>query len=209
MRPLIFAILMAFAPNVAAQSLPFRILPAEQFCGNMIRSFAGTDLTQGDPNARLVQAQLAAQRMVALLRSGTLAHVIPVTQLGLETHTQERELRRYLSLEDVMRGAMGALSPYTLAFDADELRYIPYSLPSTQILLIVRQAGALNPERARLVAATAQRLKISLSVIWYGPMTEDGVREATGLAALAGMTGGSFVDLNHPSYCSRGMPEPS
>lgn len=190
---------------VASEGLSFRILPTEQFCDNMIRTFAGTDLTQGAPQERVLQAQAAAQRMVALIRSGTLAHVIPVTQLGLETHTQERELRRFLSLEDVLRGAMGSRSPLTLAFDVDELRFIPYALPATQVLLVVRNATALNPERARLVAATAKRLNIPLSVVWYGPRTEDGVREATGLAALAGMTGGSFVDLNQRTYCSRAV----
>lgn len=184
-----------------AKQPPLRVLSSQQFCTNMIRAFATSNLVQGETKEQVAQAQMAAFKLHELLRAGTLSHIVPISQLGLTTDTQEKELRRFVNLQTVLSQSFGTGEDFILAFRVDELRYLPSVKPGGSVLLIINEAAALTPERARMVTGLAQKQGIRLSFAWYGPMHEAGIREATGLAFLSGVTNGLFVDLNGPSLC--------
>lgn len=210
-RKIILAVGLFVAASAQAQErVRVNMLSAQNFCYNLIRTLAMQTNHSLSTAERMQQATVAAQQIVGNIRVGRVAHVVPLNMLGLQEHGgSERELRRFMSMRDILTAGLNANADFLLAFDTDELKYIPHAVARTPILLLVKDAQALTPERARLITAIAQRNGITISVIWYGPNNEDGVRAATGLAFLSGMTQGVFVDLNGPSSCLTSSAAPA
>lgn len=202
-KSIILAVGLFMAASAQAQEhVRVNILSAQNFCYNLIRTLAmQTNHSLSTPE-RMQQATVAAQQIVRTIRAGQVAQVVPLQMLGLSEHGgSERELRRFISMRDILRAGLNTPAEFLLAFDVDELKYVPHAVSGTNILLLVKDASALTPERARVITAIAQRNRITISTVWYGPAHEEGVRAATGLAFLTGMTQGVFVDLNGPSSC--------
>ncbi len=203
LRAILVTLCVLFSGSAFSQErVRVNMLNSQNFCNNLVRSLSfQTSHTLSTPE-RMQQAAAAAQTVVQNIRVGNIANIVPLQQLGLSADGgSERELRRFMSLRDILVGGLNTPAEFLLAFDTDELKYVPHAVSGTNILLLVKDANALTPERARLITGIAQRNRISISTIWYGPTHEEGVRAATGLAFLTGMTNGVFVDLNGPSSC--------
>ncbi len=75
--------------------------------------------------------------------------------------------------------------PALLVNEVDQLRFLPYTLASSSLLLILRDAGTWDENKARRVEAVAGLHQMKLSLIWLGQG-----ESPSSLSALVEHTGG-------------------
>ncbi len=103
---------------------------------------------------------------------------------------QEPEGLHYQTSSAVFGRILGTSAQATVLNDIEELRFLPYTLTGTPLLLVIRSAGAWTPEKARKVVSVAKTQENSISIVWLSEM-----RLTPSLKALAVETGGRAFEM--------------
>ena len=104
-------------------------------------------------------------KLLALMTTIPTPPVVPL---------EEAEGLRYKTSAVIFSRVLGT-SPYgTILNDSEELRFLPYTLAGTPLLLVIRSAGDWNPEKARKVASVAKLQGNAISLLWLSEATIPG-----------------------------------
>ena len=111
--------------------------------------------------------------------------------------------RIWLSVPEVLVGGLGVAPQRVLFVDnSSDLRMTSQIMPGSQVLVVASNVGDLTPDRAKLVAKTAEALGLQINIIWVGQSREQkDARMAQGLAFMTSITGGAFLDLSGQNAC--------
>jgi hypothetical protein len=137
------------------------------------------------------------QRLISSFRQGSRDEYIDMRTLPFHRDIAPRPENAYLNLVGILGNSLGIQGRMLLAFDVNDLRFLPQVQVGSEIILVVRSTDGLTSERARSVVAVAKRQQLHISVVWVGPTVGQGTSTAAqeGLGLLAAVTGGTFTDL--------------
>lgn len=187
----------------AQSGLPLKIVQPKDFCQRVTNTMTTLGTQQGmDRRESMRLGGKASSTILDQLKSGKMDPYMDAA--SLKTSPSAEGDRMWFSIPEVLISSMG-IAPKSLIFidSVSDLRFTSHTQPGSQILLLASGLGDLTPERAKLVAKTAQSLGIQMSIIWVGKGREGkDVRSAQGLAFITSLTGGAFLDLSAHSACS-------
>ena len=200
--PVVFSFLIS-GVSVAQTGAPLRIVKAKDFCQRVTNTMTTLGSQQGlDTRESMRLGSKVSNAMFAQMKAGKLDQYMDAK--SLQTAEQPEGEKMWFSIPEVLISAMGIAPKNVLFIDnMSDLKFTSHVMPGSQILALASNAGELNPERAKIVAKTAQALGVQVSVIWVGKATDArSVRAAQGLAMIASLTDGAFLDLSSQSACS-------
>ncbi len=75
---------------------------------------------------------------------------------------------RWLKFTEILRELLHIPSIDILIQDTNELRFLPYVLPHSHILLATKDEGVIDEVRQSKLAEAAQLLNVKISILWLG-----------------------------------------
>lgn len=199
------AILPAFFVAEAAlsqQALPLNVVQGKDFCQRVTNTMTTFGTQQGlDRRDAMRLGDKASTVIFQQLKSGKMDPFMDAATF--QTSSVAGAERLWLSLPEVLVGGLGiAPQRVLLVENINDLRMTSQIMPGSQVLVVASSTGDLTPERAKLVAKTAQALGLQISIIWVGQGREQkDARMAQGLAFMTSITGGAFLDLSGQNAC--------
>ena len=138
------------------------------------------------------EAGIASEALVMQLTNGTASPFYPVKELcGCQNN-------KYISVTSILKSALHLAKVPLLITRWEELRFLPFTIDSSAIILIVKPDRELTAEKIDKILAVAKRKQISLSIVIAGgknqsPADETVKRE---LLRLATESSGVLLDLS-------------
>jgi hypothetical protein len=205
---------LGFIAEAALAQMPrdLRVVKPADFCQRVTNIMMTLGTQQGlDVRGSTRMAGKATSNIMTQLKSGKMnpfmdaqsAEMSAAPAVDPGATKSDAPTKMWFSIPEVLVSAMGR-APKRVVFidDVNDLRYISQTMPQSQVLLLASGAGELNSERARLVAQTSQALGLEVDIIWVGKSRDPrDVRAAQGLALIAAMTNGAFMDLGADGSC--------
>ncbi len=122
-----------------------------------LRLFANPEVEMANRCLRDDDKRELSGKLLALMTTLPTPPIVPV---------EEAEGLRYLTSSNVFSRILGTSAHATILNDTEELRFLPYSLANTPVLLIVRSEGEWSLERARKVLSVAKMQGNTISFLW-------------------------------------------
>ena len=200
------------APLFAQMPRDLRVVKPADFCQRVTNIMMTLGTQQGlDVRGSTRMAGKATTNIMSQLKTGKMSPFMDAQSAEMSAAPaadaaagrSDANNKMWFSIPEVLVSAMGR-APKRVVFidDVNDLRYISQTMPQSQVLLLADGAGELNSERARLVAQTSQALGLEVDIIWVGKSRDPrDVRAAQGLALIASMTNGAFMDLAADGSC--------
>jgi hypothetical protein len=155
-----------------------------------------------DPEAEMASRCLqdeskreSSGKLLAVMTTMPTPPVVPV---------EEPEGLRYLTSSSIFSRILGSPANAVILNESEELRFLPFTLSGTPVLLVIRAANNWNAQKAKKVASVAKLQGNSISLLW---LNESPIPAS--LRLLAKETGGrafGLRDLNRlvlRHVCSR------
>ncbi len=183
-----------------------RVVKPAEFCQRITNIMMTLGTQQGlDLRASTRMAGKATSTIVSQLKSGKMNPFMDAQSFEMSAApvTDKAADHKWFSIPEVLVSALGNAPRRVVFIDSvNDLRYISQTMPQSQVLLLADGAGELTGDRARLVAQTSQALGLEVDIIWVGKNRDPrNVLAAQGLAMIASMTKGAFVDLASDGAC--------
>jgi hypothetical protein len=145
----------------------------------------------------------ASAALIAQLKKGVMNPYMDVKTFQ-SSATPDGD-RQWFSMPEVLVSSLGVVPRKVLLVDnLSDLKFTSHVMPGSQILVLAKSTADLTPERAKLVAQTAQALGAQINVIWVNKSRDSrDLRAAEGLAFIAAITGGVFLNLSADGTCGQ------
>lgn len=203
-------------PKVKAPAQPLVQAPAEkpkvkiqivqpgEFCRRVTNAMTSLSSQTGlDRRDSMRLGGKASAAVIAQLKKGVMNPYMDVKTFQSSV-TPDGD-RQWFSMPEVLVSSLGVVPRKVLLVDnLSDLKFTSHVMPGSQILVLAKSTADLTPERAKLVAQTAQALGAQINVIWVNK-SRDGkdLRAAEGLAFIAAITGGVFLNLSADGTCGQ------
>lgn len=181
-----------------------RVVQPREFCERLTNAMTSLGSQVGsDRRAAMRIGGKASAAVISQLKSGSMMPYLDA-QTFKSSSTPEAD-RKWFSLSEVLVSSLGGMPKNVLLIsDLNDLKLTPQIMPGSQLLVLAKNLGEMSPERAKNLAITAQALGVEINVIWVNK-NRDGqnIRAAQGLAFMASLTGGAFLDLSLEGTCGQ------
>lgn len=181
-----------------------RVIQPREFCQRLTNAMTimGSQLGSDRRSAVRIGGKASAA-IIAQLRSGTMLPYLDVQTFKASTVPETD--RKWFSVSEVLVSSLGGNPKNVLLVsDLNDLKLTPQVMPGSQIIVLAKSLGDLSAERAKSLAIQAQALGLEINIIWVNPSREaKDVRAAQGLAFMATLTGGAFLDLGLEGTCGQ------
>lgn len=181
-----------------------QIVQPGEFCRRVTNAMTSLSSQTGlDRRDSLRLGGKASAALIAQLKKGVMNPYMDVKTFQ-SSPTPDGD-RQWFSMPEVLVSALGVVPRKVLLVDnLSDLKFTSHVMPGSQILVLAKSTADLTPERAKLVAQTAQALGAQINVIWVNK-SRDGkdLRAAEGLAFIAAITGGVFLNLSADGACGQ------
>ena len=94
----------------------------------------------------------------------------------------------FLPLESYLTQSLGWDDANVLVTQISDLQFIPFTLPGSHILLVVKEGATLHRSQSQMVLAKASENRIKVSVFYLGK------QDHIALQSLANSTGGHYLN---------------
>jgi hypothetical protein len=187
---------------LSQQALPLNVVQGKDFCQRVTNAMTTFGTQQGlERRDAMRLGDKASSAIFQQLKSGKMDQFMDAVTFQMSPVASGD--RMWLSVPEVLVGGLGiAPQRVLLVENINDLRMTSQIMPGSQVLVVASSAGDLTPERAKLVAKTAQALGLQIDIIWVGQGREQkDARTAQGLAFMTAITGGAFLDLSGQNAC--------
>jgi hypothetical protein len=184
------------APAKAKQAPKLNIISGQQFCHSLTEELKEISIrsTASRKNTMLATS-LMSTSIIKSMRAGATTDFLNLQAIIGKDLIPGKDLKRtMIPFSFLIQHTLKLNKPITLAFQPDELRYIPYAQEGMHIVLLADSMGTMNAKRAKSVIYIAKRARITISVIWTGPSSKNN-RTAEAMVLLSSLTNGAFIDL--------------
>lgn len=194
------------APGQAPSMPEGRWVDRGQFCSSLQTVFADFAVNRGESKvAAKIFATQASIEIVEQMRAGKATDFLSIKALGQLPAGGDKA---YLNLAQVLSAVVQLGGHVNLALSTEDLRFLPYAEPGSELVVLATSAKGLTPDRAQKVVVSARSQGVRLHMLWLGrgsaskgevALAPGDMNEAQALAWLALSTGGSFIDLGGDS----------
>ena len=183
---------------------PVRVVQPREFCERLTNAMTtlGGQLGAGRRDAVRIGGKASAA-IISQLKGGTMMPYLDA-QTFKASATPEVD-RKWFSLSEVLVSSLGGMPKNVLLIsDLSDLKLTPQVMPGSQLLVLAKNLGDMSAERAKTLAMTAQALGVEINIIWVNKTRDAAnIRAAQGLAFMAALTGGAFLDLSLEGTCGQ------
>lgn len=191
------------APKTSAKTT-VRVVQPREFCERLTNAMTtlGSQLGSDRRDAVRIGGKASAA-IISQLRGGSMMPYLDVQTFKAST-TPESD-RKWFSLSEVLVSSLGGMPKNVLLIsDLNDLKLTPQVMPGSQLLVLAKSIGDMSAERAKALASTAQALGVEINIIWVNKNRDaQNIRAAQGLAFMAALTGGAFLDLSLEGTCGQ------
>lgn len=181
-----------------------RVVQPREFCQRLTNTMTtlGSQLANDRRTAVRIGGKASAA-VISQLKSGNMMPYLDTENFQLSA-TPERE-RRWFSLAEVLVSSLGGVPKNVILIsDMNDLKLTPLVMPGSQFLVLAKSLDDMTAEKAKSLAMMAQALGLEINIIWINPSREaKETRAAQGLAFMAALTGGAFLDLSFEGTCGQ------
>ena len=181
-----------------------QIVQPGEFCRRVTNAMTSLSSQTGlDRRDSLRLGGKASAALIAQLKKGVMNPYMDVKTFQ-SSATPDGD-RQWFSMPEVLVSSLGVVPRKVLLVDnLSDLKFTSHVMPGAQILVLAKRTADLTPERAKLVAQTAQALGAQINVIWVNKSRDSkDLRAAEGLAFIAAITGGVFLNLSADGTCGQ------
>jgi hypothetical protein len=181
-----------------------RVVQPREFCERLTNAMTSLGSQVGsDRRAAMRIGGKASAAVISQLKSGTMMPYLDA-QTFKASPAPEAD-RKWFSLSEVLVSSLGGMPKNVLLIsDLNDLKLTPQVMPGSQLLVLAKNLGDMSPDRAKTLAMTAQALGVEINIIWVNKNRDaQNSRAAQGLAFMATLTGGAFLDLSLEGTCGQ------